>query len=309
EEDPDVVLRPLIREDGTVDYRDLIRLHTVPSGTVLGRYLPATAGEPRRDVFRRETPHKMGNEVPPQRFAGPNVSLAANGIDYIATKAGRPLREKGRIEVMEVYAIQGDVDFSTGNVDFKGEVYVGGSVKPGFKVNASGSVQVGGLVDEANIEAGKDVLIQGGISGHGQCRIACGGELSARFIDSAEVVTKGDVMVASQIVRSTIAAGGRVTVLGRGSIVGGKVKAARGITCISTGSSAGVPTSLELDWISQVKPGDEISHYQAATITIRGDAHAGTMITVNGAKFPVRERMRGVEFAGADRGISLVQLR
>ncbi|MDE3074213.1 MAG: FapA family protein, partial [Chloroflexota bacterium] len=120
DEDPDVVLRPLIREDGTVDYRDLIRLHTVPSGTVLGRYLPATAGEPRRDVFGRETPHKTGNEVPPQRFAGPNVSLAANGTDYIAARAGRPLREKGRIEVMEVYAIQGDVDFSTGNVDFKG---------------------------------------------------------------------------------------------------------------------------------------------------------------------------------------------
>ncbi|MDE3077150.1 MAG: DUF342 domain-containing protein, partial [Chloroflexota bacterium] len=159
------------------------------------------------------------------------------------------------------------------------------------------------------IQAGKDILIQGGVSGHSQCRIVCGGELSARFIDSAEVVTKGDVMVASQIVRSNIAAGGRVTVLGRGSIIGGKVKAARGITCVSSGSSAGVPTSLELDWLSQVKPGDDVARYQSATITIRGDAHAGTMVTVNGAKFPVRESMRGVEFAGADRGISLVQLR
>ena len=308
EEDPDVVLRPLIRDDGSVDYRDLIRLHTVPSGTVLGHYLPATAGEPRRDVLNRETPNKMGTQIPPHRFAGPNVALASNGVDYIASKAGRPLREKGRIEVLEVYAIQGDVDFSTGNVDFKGEVYVGGDVKPGFTVRASGSVQVGGLVDEANIEAGRDVLIQGGISGHGHSSIVCGGELSARFIDSAEVVAEKDIMVASQIVRGTISSRGRVTVLGRGSIVGGRVKAARGIICNSSGSASGVPTSLEIDWLQLVKAGDDVSRFLSAAVVIRGDAFAGTTITVNGAKFPLRESMRGVQFSGADRGVSLVQL-
>ncbi len=308
EEDPDIVLRPMIRDDGTVDYRDLIRLHTVPSGTVLGRYLPATAGESRKDVFGRETPNKMGNETPPQRFAGPNVAVAANGIDYIANKPGRPLREKGRIEVMEVYAIQGDVDFSTGNVDFKGEVFVGGDVKPGFTVRASGSVQVGGLVDEATIEAGKDILIQGGVSGHGHCRISCGGDLSARFIDSAEIDAERNVVVASQIVRCNVVSKGQVTVMGRGSIVGSRVTAARGITCISAGSPSGVPTSLELDWLSIAKPGEDSSRYQSATIIIRGDAHAGTMVTINSAKFPIRERMKGVQFAGADKGISLVQL-
>lgn len=308
EEDPDVVLRPMIREDGTVDYRDLIRLHTVPSGTILGRYLPATAGEPRKDVFGRETPNKMGTEIPPQRFAGPNVELAANGIDYIAKKSGRPLREKGRIEVMEVYAIQGDVDFSTGNVDFKGEVFVGGDVKPGFTVRATGSIQVGGLVDEAIIYAGKDILIQGGVSGHGQCLITCGGDLSARFIDSADVEAERNVVVASQIVRSNIVSKGQVTVMGRGSIVGSKVTAARGITCMSAGSPSGVATSLELDWLAIAKPGEDSSRYQSATIVIRGDAHAGTMVTINGAKFPIRESMKGVQFAGADKGISLVQL-
>ncbi|MGH2468924.1 MAG: hypothetical protein ACRDGF_02535, partial [Chloroflexota bacterium] len=66
--------------------------------------------------------------------------------------------------------------------------------------------------------------------------------------------------------------------------------------------------SMEIDWLQLVKAGDDVSRFLSAAVVIRGDAFAGTTITVNGAKFPLRESMRGVQFSGADRGVSLVQL-
>ena len=37
-----------------------------------------------------------------------------------------------------------------------------------------------------------------------------------------------------------------------------------------------------------------------------GAALPGTTVTINGAKFPVRDQLRGVSFQAADRGIALV---
>jgi uncharacterized protein len=308
--DEDESLRPRIREDGSVDFRDLKPIYTVQPGSIVGRYLPAVAGEPGRNVFGAEVaPVEPGRATPAQRFAGKDVVVAENGTDLVATHAGRPAREGPRIDIVAVYAITGDVDYSTGNVDFQGEVYIAGDVQPGFTVHASGNVRIDGMVDSGSVTSGKDLLIGGGIQGHGESKIVCGGEMSARFIDSAEVFCDGDVVVISTVVRATITAAGHVKVIGRGSIVGGKVKSLGGISCNTAGSPAGVPTSLELDWLGALRPGAdrerELARFRAARIVIHGDVFPGTTVTVNGAKFPVRDQLRAVSFQAADRGIAL----
>lgn len=304
-------LRPRVRDDGSVDFRDLKPMYTVQRGTVVGRYLPAVTGEAGKDVFGAEVaPVKPGSTTPAERFAGHDVVIAENGIDLVAVSAGRPVREGARIDIVDVYTIAGDVDYSTGNVDFTGEVYIVGDVQPGFSVRASGNVRIDGMVDSGSVAAGRDLLIVGGIQGHGESHIMCGGAMSVRFIDSADVFCDGDVVVISTLVRTTIVAAGQVKVMGRGSIIGGKVKAVGGIICNTAGSAAGVPTSLELDWLGGPRPGvdreRELARFRSARIVIYGDVYAGTTVTVNGAKFPVRDHLRAVSFQAADRGIALI---
>ena len=311
EEDELAALRPHVREDGTVDYRELKPMYTVEPGTVVGRWLPAVDGEPGRDVYGQElAPVAPARDTPAERFAGRDVEVADNGIDLVAITAGRPVREGGRIDIVQLYAVGGDVDFSTGNIDFNGEVYVAGDVQPGFRVRATGNVRIDGTVDSANVESGRDLLISGGINGHGESRIVSHGEMSARFIDSAEVLCEGNLLVISTVVRSNIVCGGRVTVIGRGSVVGGKIKAVTGISCNSAGSVAGVPTSLELDWLGAVHPGPDrerdMARYRASRVVVHRDVFPSTVVTINGAKFPVRDQLRGVSFEAADRGIALI---
>ncbi len=313
EEDENAGLRPRVREDGSVDYRDLRPIYTVPAGTVVGRYIPAVVGEAGHDVCGRKLEAaRPAHDTPVARFAGTDVVVAPNGTDLVTTKSGRPVRNGARIDIIEVYAIIGDVDFSTGNVDFNGDVYVSGDVQPGFTIRASGNVRVDGIVDAASIDAGHDVLIGGGVHGHGDSKVVCGGEMSARFLEAADVRSGSDVLIFSTIVRSNVCSNGQLTVLGRGSIVGGKAKAQNGIRCNSAGSSAGVATSLELDWLSAIKPGmdreRDIARYRAGRIVVHGDLFPGTTVTINGAKFPVRDRLQGVQFQATDRGIALTSL-
>ncbi|HLY63940.1 MAG TPA: FapA family protein, partial [Chloroflexota bacterium] len=314
EEDELAPPRPLLREDGSVDHHELTPIYTVQPGTLVGRYLPAVAGQPGRNVFGQEqAPASPGHDIPAQRFAGHDVAVAENGIDLVATKAGRPIREEARIDIVDVHTVAGDVDYSTGNVDFQGDVYVMGDVQPGFSVRASGDVRINGMVDSANVDVGRDLLIAGGIYGHGESKLACGRHMTARFIDAATVSCEGNLTVLSTIVRSTVTCRGQVTVMGRGTIVGGKIKAVAGITCTAAGSASGAPTSLELDWISAIHPGPErdreLARYRIARITVYADVFPGTTVTINGAKFPVRDHLREVCFRAADRGIALSPLR
>jgi uncharacterized protein len=307
-------LHPRVREDGSVDHRDVRAMYTVPAGTVVGHYLPAVPGQPGRDVFGREhQPALPGHDTPAERFAGIDVVVGENGVDLISTRAGRPVRQGARIDVVEVYTVNGDVDYSTGNVEFNGDVYVIGDVQPGFSVHATGDIRVDGTIDSGNLESGRDLVIAGGVYGHNEAKITCGRNMTARFIDSADVSCGANLTVLSTIVRSTVLCRGRVTLIGRGTIVGGKVKAVSGISCSGAGSAAGVPTSLELDWMSSVPPGPErereLARYRAAKVIVYADVFPGTTVTINGAKFPVRDRIRGVSFQAAGRGIALSPVR
>ena len=52
------------------------------------------------------------------------------------------------------------MDIKTGNIYFKGDVLVKGTVTDGMKVIASGNVEVRGFAAHCQIEAGGDILVK-----------------------------------------------------------------------------------------------------------------------------------------------------
>jgi hypothetical protein len=80
----------------------------------------------------------------------------------------------GRVDVVSVLNIAGDVGYGTGNIDFTGSVFVEGTVLHGFSVKASENIEIKGALEGANIEAGGDVNLLGGVKGVGKSIIkAC----------------------------------------------------------------------------------------------------------------------------------------
>lgn len=53
------------------------------------------------------------------------------------TIAGQPFLKETAVFIEPVYTIKGDIDYSVGNIDFKGSVRIGGNVVAGFSIKAT----------------------------------------------------------------------------------------------------------------------------------------------------------------------------
>ncbi|MGO0121927.1 DUF342 domain-containing protein [Desulfothermobacter acidiphilus] len=158
---PREVGRPVVTENGRVDYRELQRFPSVAAGCVLGIKKPAVPGQPGWGVDGQPLPPRPPKEAILE--AGPGAQLAPDGLSVLATIDGKPVyRQRGNrhyFAVEPLLKIQGNVDMGTGNVKFAGNVKVSGNVAESMEVRAGGSVWVEGEVASALIEARGDVTI------------------------------------------------------------------------------------------------------------------------------------------------------
>lgn len=153
--------KPLEKEDGKVDYKDLVRLNNVFKGQLICQAVPPVPGQKGRAVTGDEIPCRPGKDA---RFKiGKNVLLdQTETAMYAAIDGLVTLTDKGKINVFPVYEVNGDVDYSTGNIDFVGTVVIRGNVLTGFSVKSAGDIRVVGGVEGAELTAGGSVEITGG---------------------------------------------------------------------------------------------------------------------------------------------------
>ncbi len=234
--------RPVELEDGRVDFKDLNLFTVVAEGDLLAEKIPPTQGTPGVDVLGQPIFPKPGKDIPLP--LGKNVYADENNIR--AGIAGQLQVQNNKLHVSPVIEIKGDVDLSTGNVEFVGNVLVRGSVQTGFTVKADGNVEIYGSVSGGTVE-GANIVIKMGIQGMQRGYVKAKDNLTTKFIENAVVSAEGDVMVSDVILHSNVSAGKRVIVEGRrGFIAGGHVIAAEEIRAKTVGTHLAVATDLEV---------------------------------------------------------------
>ncbi len=243
---------------GKVDLRELAARGRiiVHAGEVIGHLVKPTPGTPGVNVKGERVPPKPGN--PPKVRIGKNLKAEEDGR-IIAQKDGILRITNDQIYVEEILEIRGDVDYSTGNVDFPGSVIVNGDVKPGFVVRARGDITVRGIVEAATIISHEGNVFLNGVKGQDKGMIRAKGFVKAKFLESAHVETRGSVEVEGSITNSTIKSGDSVRALGRrGIIVGGLITALKEITAEEIGSPIGVKTVLEIGFDPELRERERI---------------------------------------------------
>lgn len=237
---------PQLKSDGSVDHFQLNLVRNVTAGTALVVRQPATKGVPGTNVLGAPVPCLDGKEQPLR--AGKGCRVSDDGLSVIAETEGHAvLGYDGRVTVSPIFEIRGDVDTSTGNIDFLGSVVVQGSIHHGFVVRAGQNVEVHGGIDGGTVEAGGDVIVRYGIQGGSRGRVVAGGRIQCRFIENADVRCHRDVSVLDGILHSKVRCGGKVNVTGRrGTIIGGQVKAKDEVASRVVGSSLLTTTDIEV---------------------------------------------------------------
>lgn len=150
-----------------VDYRETSSIVSVEEGTLLAEKHPGVRGSEGISV--------LGEILPPPGLrtvklkAGKGAVLSEDGSKVFSTMSGRPsIKEAGPNRIIScepIYVHSGDVDIKTGNLRFKGDIKITGNVHEAMTVQASGRVEIMGLVTRATIISGSRLVVYGNVIG------------------------------------------------------------------------------------------------------------------------------------------------
>lgn len=235
---------PTLNEDGTVDFKNMDYLQKIIEGEVLATKIPASEGIDGITVTGKTIHAKNGKDVTIK--CGENVLLSEDGLSARAACDGVYKPEGDKLVVKNYLELKAGVGLETGNIAFKGDIFVKGNVISGYEVDCDGNLTIDGIVEDALINVTGNLTVSKGIAGHKGSIVVCGGDVVAKFIDNADVKVKGTLEV-DEILNSKILCDGEVIVKGKkGHIVGGEITARYAIKATTIGSKLGVITLINL---------------------------------------------------------------
>ena len=326
--------KPLIREDGSVDYQSMNTVNSVQEGDVLAKYHPAVDGVPGIDVRGVEIPIRPVKNLPALKGKG-IVTAPGDENVYLAAQEGKVEYRGGKIFVNNVHRITGDVDQLIGKIEFYGDVLIAGNVEAGTTVRVGKSLTIEGTVEAADLTAGGDIILKRGIQGNQKAKIVCAGDVYADFIEHTTVQARGNVE-ANIILNSHIEADGKVVLTGKkGTLIGGNVHGTKGIDCKELGNEAEVKTvvhaglmdvegkikasgnktpllAMQLASLKERKTNLEertaecrenleaVNAYmdkaRGATVKVEGNLYKGSIICIDQCKMPVTDNTMYMEY-------------
>lgn len=233
--------------EGKADFRNQDRITRVKEGDLIATVeAPAGAAEDGWDVGGKALPAAAAKDAALQ--AGRNVRMenAADGsVRFLAEKSGELSTAGNLLEVREVHTVAGDVDLSSGNVKFTGDVIVKGSVLSGFSLICGGDVVVEQVVQAALLSADGSVSILQGIKGEGRAVVRAKKDLVSSFAEQATLLAAGNVRIKNACLRCQIKCNGKVLLESeKGVLIGGTVRAKLGLSVMHLGSAAEAKTQV-----------------------------------------------------------------
>lgn len=233
-------LAPVEGENGVVDYKNLGLVRNIMRGTIIADIKFPTDGTPGKDIMGRPVNQRVGT---PAKFnVGKGTELINDGANIAASIDGNLRFDLNCFVVDEELFIKEDIDVSSGNIDFIGNIVIRGNVLEGFCVTSKKNITVNGSVNGAKLTAGGDVTVRIGVV---NSEIFAGGEIRMGFCENSNVHSESYIECPS-FVGGEVFSGGKITAVSKGVMMGGKYTALDNIEAGSIGSESYVRTQITL---------------------------------------------------------------
>lgn len=159
--------QPKQRADGTVDFREINHVPTVNQGQVIGIVRPPVPGIPGVTVTNEPLPAKQVNPI--MINPGKGIAIIENGTKIVATEKGRPkIETKGqlvKVSIVQKLVHTGDVNITTGNIHFKGDIDVLGNIEENMTVEADGHILVTKNINRATVTSKSSITVDNNVIG------------------------------------------------------------------------------------------------------------------------------------------------
>jgi len=234
--------------DEQVDFYEIMKINEVKEGDLLAVKIPPTpAVHDGVDIYGKTIHAEDGKDI--QGFEiGKNVSQSDDGLSFYSKISGQVKFTNNILRVIPVYIVEGDVNFSTGNIRFSGDIIIKGNVLDNFEVYSDETITVYNNIGAAKIYAGNNLLVKNGIINKKKSEIVVKGNLRTRFIENSSVFVKGEIFVEDYILQSDVESYSKITVstFKKGQIIGSSVIAKKSVSARSIGNSNEILTNISV---------------------------------------------------------------
>lgn len=294
--------KPKILPDGSVDYWSVHSIEAVVAGQIIATYHPAVDGRDGVTIKGKILTAKRGRELMP--IKGKGFERASDNLTYTAASDGKIEMQNGRIVILPVHELHGNAELAAGNIDFRGDIVIHGNVESGVVIRATGSITIDGVVEACTLEAGKEIILRSGMLGGNKASVKTKGNITAKFFEYTSIECEGDIQ-ADVLMDCNVSCQGQVILNGpRGSIIGGRIHAIRGIVVSTLGNDAEKKTEIFV--------GAGIDVY--SRLRVMEKKVEATRIELNKIEeglhqFDVLQKERGISYANDPRRMSLLRAK
>lgn len=245
------MVKPVIKENGGINYYELDLIDFVQKGDWLGERVEPTEGIPGKTVFGEIIPSQKGEQISLKYDTKTVEKLydEATGITtLVAKKSGVVLMKNDIVSVSEYLNIDGNVSFSTGNIHYDGSVNIKNTIEDNFSVIAKRDIQVLGDIGIGAVNILEsyegNIYIRGGIAGKNKAKIICKGNLFTKFAANCTIECEGVVHIGFYAMNCQIKAKEIVIESMKGKIIGGTTQGKIRVESGEIGSAAGTKTNI-----------------------------------------------------------------
>lgn len=246
-----------VMEQLTIDTRSVKDINIADRNQLLLRVDDVIPGSPGYRIDGVPVSKKDITDASQGLKIGANVYFSDDAKEVYAKQSGHIVwkPEEHYIDVEPIYIVEGDVDFSEGNIiGFVGKVLIKGDVKSKFSVIAEGDIEIHGSVEDAVVKStNSSVFIGGGVIHRAEGMVQAKETVQCNIATNAHIRAK-KICVEKEVMNSRLEAEDEIQVMGNpGVIVGGEVSANQMIRANTIGSERWVRTKVAVGDVTEVK--------------------------------------------------------
>ncbi|MDR2401773.1 MAG: FapA family protein [Deferribacteraceae bacterium] len=234
---------PVVEEGGKAFFKELRTYVNVRKDQLLARIIPPKLGKAGATVTGTPIPQIEGKPV--EFSAGEGVRTGGNGNEFFALYDGHVIFKSGVLSVFDSITVNGDVDFSTGNISFTGTVLIKGNVLGGFTVKGK-DINIDGICYDATLVAENDIFIKTGVKSRNKYFINAGGNIEVTYCENARLTARKSIFIKKYAFNSILNAGESVEAQDRSTITGGEIHTFSGGNFYNLGTKANTAITVTL---------------------------------------------------------------
>ncbi len=182
-----------ILQDGSIDWRERKIFIGIDKDELIATKVPLTQGTAGLNIHGLAILQKPGKDIT-VKVTG-DVQYIEESRQVLATYSGvLSIVNETDIKVSAKQTIDGDVDFSVGNIVSNDGLEIKGDVKPGFTVICKGDLSIGGNINGATVKAKSNTKIAGGLIGE-RSVLTTDGDAEISFVERGSVTSGGTVVI------------------------------------------------------------------------------------------------------------------